>query len=77
VGGSISARGFRSELLNDHGEAWLREEWLTRIADGESAIAKAISEPAHGSDVLSIEMRAEKEGDEWVIYGEKTWTTNG
>jgi alkylation response protein AidB-like acyl-CoA dehydrogenase len=45
----------------------MREEWLTRIADGESAIATAISEPAHGSDVSSIETRAER-----VINGEKT-----
>jgi acyl-CoA dehydrogenase len=37
----------------------------------------AISEPNAGSDVTSIETRAEKEGDEWVINGRKMWITNG
>jgi alkylation response protein AidB-like acyl-CoA dehydrogenase len=77
VGGSISARGFGTELLMDHGEEWMKEEWLPRIAAGESAIATAISEPAHGSDVAAIETRAERDGDEWIVNGQKTWITNG
>jgi acyl-CoA dehydrogenase len=37
----------------------------------------AISEPASGSDVSSISTKAEKDGDEWVINGNKMWITNG
>jgi alkylation response protein AidB-like acyl-CoA dehydrogenase len=77
VGGSVSARGFGSTMLVDHGTEWMREEWLPRIAGGESAIATAISEPAHGSDLAGIETEARREGDEWVIEGGKMWITNG
>jgi len=72
VGGSVSARGFGSELLMDFGADWMKEEWLTRIASGKSAIATAISGPAHGSDVAAIETRAEHDGDERLINGDKT-----
>jgi alkylation response protein AidB-like acyl-CoA dehydrogenase len=77
IGLSIGARGFGSEMLIRYGDDWMREEWLPRIAAGESACASAISEPAHGSDPAGMETRAELDGDEWVLNGTKTWITNG
>jgi alkylation response protein AidB-like acyl-CoA dehydrogenase len=77
VGGSVSSRGFGTELLVTHGDEWMCTEWLPQIAGGESAIATAISEPGHGSDIASIETRAERDGEEWVINGQKMWITNG
>jgi alkylation response protein AidB-like acyl-CoA dehydrogenase len=77
IGLAIGARGFGSEMLVRYGDDWMCEEWLPKIAAGESACASAISEPAHGSDVAGMETRAELDGDEWVIDGTKTWITNG
>jgi hypothetical protein len=77
VGGAISAADFGTGMIHDYGEEWMREEWLPRITGGETPIATGISEPAHGSNVAGMETTAEREGDEWVIDGEKTWITNG
>jgi alkylation response protein AidB-like acyl-CoA dehydrogenase len=63
-------------MILEYGDEWMREEWLPRITNGESACASAISEPAHGSNVAGMETRAERDGDEWVIDGNKTWITN-
>ncbi|WP_255168222.1 acyl-CoA dehydrogenase family protein [Natrononativus amylolyticus] len=77
IGSAIGSRGFGSTVIQRFGDGWMKEEWLTRIAAGESACASAISEPAHGSNVAGMETRAEREGDEWVINGTKMWITNG
>ena len=77
VGGSISAARFGTEMLLEYGDEWMKEEWLPKITAGETPICTGISEPAHGSNVAGMETRAEKDGDEWVINGNKMWITNG
>jgi alkylation response protein AidB-like acyl-CoA dehydrogenase len=77
VGGSIAAADFGTGMLLEYGDEWQREEWLPRITAGETPIATGISEPAHGSNVAGMETRAERDGDEWVIDGNKMWITNG
>ncbi|TYL39402.1 acyl-CoA dehydrogenase [Natronococcus pandeyae] len=77
VGGSISAADFGTGMLVEYGEEWMRERWLPEITAGETPIATAISEPAHGSNVAGMETRADKDGNEWVINGQKMWITNG
>lgn len=77
IGTSIASRSFGSEMLIEYGTEEQKEKWLPRITSGKSAMGTAISEPAHGSDVGGIETRAEKDGDEWVINGNKMWITNG
>jgi len=77
IGSAVGSRGFGSNMIQKYGDEWMKEEWLPRIANGESACCSCISEPAHGSNVAGIETRAENEGDEWVINGNKTWITNG
>jgi alkylation response protein AidB-like acyl-CoA dehydrogenase len=76
IGSAIGSRGFGASMILEYGDEWMREEWLPRITNGESACASAISEPAHGSNVAGMETRAERDGDEWVIDGNKTWITN-
>ena len=69
---SIIARG------NGHGGQFptsLRDDLVPRVARGEYLGATAISEPDAGSDVASIRTRAEREGDEWVLNGQKMWCT--
>ncbi|MCL7418651.1 MAG: acyl-CoA dehydrogenase family protein, partial [Halalkalicoccus sp.] len=77
IGSAIGSRGFGSNMILEFGDEWMKSEWLTRIASGESACASAISEPAHGSNVAGMETRAERDGDEWVLNGNKMWITNG
>ncbi|WP_339102884.1 acyl-CoA dehydrogenase family protein [Haloterrigena salinisoli] len=77
VGGSIAAADFGTGMLLEYGDERLCEEWLPEITAGETPIATGISEPAHGSNVAGMETRAEKDGDEWVIDGQKMWITNG
>ena len=77
VGGSIAAADFGTGMIHDYGEEWMRERWLPAITGGETPIATCISEPAHGSNVAGMETRAEKDGDEYVVNGEKMWITNG
>jgi alkylation response protein AidB-like acyl-CoA dehydrogenase len=77
LGSAIGSAGFGSSMILKYGDEWMKEEWLTRIAAGESASCSCISEPAHGSNVAGMETTAEKDGDEWVINGNKMWITNG
>jgi alkylation response protein AidB-like acyl-CoA dehydrogenase len=77
IGSAVGSAGFGSDMVIEYGDEWMKEEWLPRIAGGDSASASAISEPAHGSNVAGMETTAEKEGDEWVIDGNKMWITNG
>ncbi|WP_440764165.1 acyl-CoA dehydrogenase family protein [Natronorubrum sp. DTA7] len=77
VGGSIAAADFGTGMLLEYGDEWMCEEWLPQITAGETPIATGISEPAHGSNVAGMETRAERDGDEWVINGQKMWITNG
>lgn len=53
----------------------LKERYLTRLAKGAIG-AFALSEPCCGTDAAAITTRAEKDGDEFVINGRKTWITN-
>ncbi|MFB7251471.1 acyl-CoA dehydrogenase family protein [Microbacterium sp. NPDC056234] len=51
--------------------------WLTALADGSVLGSFALTEPDHGSDSVSLETVARREGDEWVIRGAKKWIGNG
>lgn len=61
----------------EFGTAEQKETYLKPAIRGEKIAAIGISEPNHGSDVASIETRARRDGDTWVINGAKTFITNG
>jgi acyl-CoA dehydrogenase len=77
VGLCITSTAFGSEAIMEFGTEAQKEEYLPPIAEGEAIMGAAISEPDTGSDVSSVSTRAEKDGDEWVIDGNKMWITNG
>jgi alkylation response protein AidB-like acyl-CoA dehydrogenase len=54
-----------------------KRRWLPKIAAGETLIAFCLSEKGSGSDAASMRCRARRQGAEFVIDGEKKWTTNG
>jgi acyl-CoA dehydrogenase len=51
--------------------------WLDRTRSGEAIAAFALTEPRSGSDVAAMETSAVRDGDGWVLNGEKTWISNG
>ncbi len=50
-----------------------KARWLPQMAAMEKLGAFALTEPRHGSDVVALETRAERDGDSWVLSGEKRW----
>jgi acyl-CoA dehydrogenase len=51
--------------------------WLAKTRKGEAISAFALSEPRSGSDVANMDMTATRDGDSYVLSGEKTWISNG
>ncbi|WP_067171960.1 acyl-CoA dehydrogenase family protein [Microtetraspora niveoalba] len=54
-----------------------RREWLPRLCSGEALGCFALTEPGTGSDAGSLTTRAVRDGDDWLISGEKVFITNG
>ena len=54
-----------------------QHEWLRRTRTGKAISAFALSEPRSGSDVANMEMTAKRDGEHYVLDGEKTWISNG
>jgi glutaryl-CoA dehydrogenase len=54
-----------------------KQEWLPRMAEGAAIGCFGLTEPDAGSDPGSMRTRASREGDEWVLHGQKMWITNG
>jgi len=77
IGLCISSAAFGADALEAFGSEEQKEQFLRPIAEGEAIMGSAISEPDVGSDVSSVSTSARKEGDEWVIDGNKMWITNG
>jgi alkylation response protein AidB-like acyl-CoA dehydrogenase len=71
---SIIARG--NSLIGSKGMTEAQKQrYMTRMASGEFLGAFALSEPNTGSDVASLSCRAKRDGDSWVITGNKYWCT--
>jgi alkylation response protein AidB-like acyl-CoA dehydrogenase len=62
--------------LLEKGEEWQKEKFVERTVRGEIIWCQGYSEPGSGSDLASLKTRAELVGGEWVINGQKIWTTD-
>ncbi|MDZ7784830.1 MAG: acyl-CoA dehydrogenase family protein [Halioglobus sp.] len=62
-------------LLLEYGTEEQKTQWLDDLGNARRGFAFAITEAAHGSDATWMETSARRDGDHWVINGEKTWNT--
>src|ERR1700674_2796420 len=54
-----------------------KERWLPKMQKGEALGCFGLTEPGFGSNPAGMQTRARKDGDHWILNGEKTWITNG
>jgi alkylation response protein AidB-like acyl-CoA dehydrogenase len=66
-----------AQALFSHGSKAQQGEWLPAIRRCERTFALGYSEPEAGSDLASLRTRAVRDGDDWVVNGQKLWSTGG
>ncbi len=74
---AFAMQGLGSGAISLFGSHEQKLKYLPRVANGSAIAAFAISEPDAGSDVAALSCAARKEGDSYVLNGEKTWISNG
>lgn len=72
---SIVGNNIQLLLMINYGTEQQKAEWVDDLAEGRRDFAVAITEPKHGSDATHMETAAVRDGDHWLINGEKTWNT--
>jgi alkylation response protein AidB-like acyl-CoA dehydrogenase len=68
-------QGMAAPTLMAWGSEEQKSEHLPRLASGEDIWCQLFSEPAGGSDLAALRTRSERDGDDWVINGQKIWTS--
>jgi len=71
----VLTAGMAAVGLREHGTDRQKEKYLTDIASGDRNFSIGITEPEAGTNTLNVATRAEKEGDEYVLNGQKAWIT--
>ncbi|WP_276253740.1 acyl-CoA dehydrogenase family protein [Halomontanus rarus] len=74
---TLQLASFGCEMTYEYGSDEQCEEFVRPVAECEQISGLAVSEPKTGSDLAGMQTTAEKDGDEWVINGEKYWIGNG
>lgn len=69
--------GLVAKSIASHGTEEQRSHWLPRLTSGEALGCFGLTEPDSGSDPGSLRTRARRDGDDWVLDGEKMFITNG
>lgn len=74
---AFAMQGLGSGAISLFGTVEQKRDWLPRVAAGEAIAAFAMTEPECGSDAANMQTSAMREGNEWVLVGEKTLISNG
>jgi acyl-CoA dehydrogenase len=74
---AFAMQGLGSGAISLFGSDEQKRHYLPRVASGEAIAAFALSEPDAGSDVAAMQCAASRDGDDYVLNGEKTWISNG
>jgi len=74
---NVIGLGWAGPLINDIGTEAEKAKYLKGILNAEDVWCQGFSEPEHGSDLGSAQTRAVRDGDHYVINGQKIWTTMG
>lgn len=74
---AFAMQGLGAGPISFFGDDEQRKTWLPKTRSGEAIAAFSLSEPASGSDVANISTTARRDGNGFVIDGEKTWISNG
>jgi acyl-CoA dehydrogenase len=74
---AFAMQGLGSGAISLFGTVEQKLEWLPKVAGGEAIAAFAMTEPECGSDAANIQTSAMKDGNQWVLVGEKTLISNG
>ena len=77
LSGVLNTHFMAAFMIREFGTEAQQERFLPPMATGEFHAAYSITEPHAGSDVQAIRTRARRDGDDWVIDGQKMWVTNG
>lgn len=77
VSGIVNTHFIVAYMIRQHGTEEQKSHYLPRMATGEIRGAFSMSEPNCGSDVSAITSKAVRDGDEFVLNGQKMWLTNG
>ena len=76
-GGRLFTIGITGPTMLVHGSEEQKERYLPGMAAGETWYCQGFSEPGSGSDLASMETKAVRDGDDYVVNGQKIWTSNG
>ena len=74
---NVIGLGWAGPLINDIGSEQQKSKYLKGILSAEDIWCQGFSEPDHGSDLGNAQTRAVRDGDEYVLNGQKIWTTMG
>lgn len=74
---AFAMQGLGSGAISLCGNSDQQSAWLPRVAEGSAIAAFALTEPETGSDAAHISMRAEPDGNGWLLDGEKSYISNG
>ena len=74
---AFAMQGLGTGAISLFGTAQQKSEWLPLTRSGQAIAGFALTEPHSGSDVANSTMTATREGDDYVLNGEKTWISNG